>query len=88
MPRIFSESGFEFYIYTDDHPPAHTHVIRGTKKHKGKRTQVIIFLGDEDTKPTIRQSKRMKAHDQIKALSIVCRRQDELLEAWRKYHGS
>ena len=87
MPKVFTERGFEFWVYTADHPPAHSHVIRGHKKGKGKKSEVLIYLGDEETAPSLREVRGMRKADVKKALAIVMRRQDELLIAWRDIYG-
>lgn len=88
MPKVFAEQGFEFWIYTDDHPPSHSHVIRGTKKGRGKKSEVLIFIGDEQTRPSIRTNRGMRKVDVKKVLSIAFQRQDELLAAWRQIYGN
>ncbi len=87
MPKVFTERGFEFWIYTNDHPPAHSHVIRGKKKGKGKKSEVLIYLGDEETPPALRENRGMRKADVKKALGIANRRQDELLIVWRNIYG-
>ena len=87
MPKVFAEQGFEFWIYTDDHHPPHSHVIRGTKKGKGKKSEVLIFIGDEQTRPSLRANRGMRKADVKKVLSISFQRQDELLAAWRQIYG-
>jgi len=87
MPKIFSERGFEFWIYTNDHPPAHSHIIRGRKKGKGKKAEVLIYLGNESIRPSVMENRGMKKSDVRKALAITCRRQNDLLTAWRNIYG-
>ena len=88
MPKIFTERGFEFWVYTDDHPPAHSHVIRGTKKGRGKKPEVLIFIGDEQTRPALRKNRGMRQADVKRVLSIAFRRQNERLIAWRQIYGN
>jgi hypothetical protein len=88
MPKVFTERGFEFWIYTDDHPPAHSHVILGTKKGRGKKAEVLIFIGDEQTRPALRSNRGMRKADVKRALSIAFQRQLELLEVWRRIYGN
>ena len=87
MPKVFTEQGFEFWIYTDDHPPAHSHIIRGTKKGKGKKSEVLIYIGDERTRPSLRKIRGMRKADVKKVMSIALRRQEQLLIAWRQLYG-
>lgn len=84
---MFAEAGFEFWVYTADHPPAHSHVIRGHKQGRGKKSEVLIFIGDESTPPTLREVRGMRKADVKRAFGIVIRRQVELLEVWRTIYG-
>lgn len=34
MPTVFREGGYQFIIFTSDHPPAHVHVRREGKLAK------------------------------------------------------
>ncbi len=88
MPKVFTERGFEFWVYTDDHPPAHSHVIRGTKKGKGKTPEVLIYIGDEQTRPALRKNRGMRKADVKRVMSIAFQRQAELLLAWRQIYGN
>ena len=67
-------------IYTDDHPPAHVHVFRAGE-------EVIINLGDEVTKPEIRENKGMSNRGMRNALRIVAENQLFLLVEWRRIHA-
>jgi hypothetical protein len=80
LPTIHTEAGFEFRVFSNDHEPPHVHVV------KQKKT-VLIELGDENTRPSIRSNYGMKPIDVKKALRIVAEQQDFFLEYWRKYHG-
>ena len=87
MPKVFTEAGFEFWVYTADHPPAHSHVIRGHKQGRGKQSEVLIFIGDELTPPALREVRGMRKADVRRAFGIVNRRQAELLQVWRMIYG-
>ena len=88
MPKVFAEQGLEFWVYTGDHPPAHSHVIRGTKKGRGKKAEVLIYLGNEQTRPSLRKNRGMRKQDVQKVLGIAFRRQAELLQIWRQIYGN
>jgi hypothetical protein len=88
MPKVFAEQGFEFWIHTNDHPPAHSHVIRGRKRGRGKKSEVLIYLGDERERPSLRENRGMRKVDVKRALGIAFRRQGELLEIWRQIYGN
>lgn len=80
MPTVLRKQGFRFQIFTDDHEPAHTHVFKAGK-------EVVISLGDEETKPWVRENKGMKQKDQDQAVLIVAEYRDYLWEKWRESHG-
>ena len=80
MPTVLRRDGFVVRIYTDDHAPAHAHVIQA--EH-----EVIINLGDADTKPWVRDNRGMRRQAMREALKIVAEQQDDLLQAWRRIHG-
>ncbi|MGH9769263.1 MAG: DUF4160 domain-containing protein [Blastocatellia bacterium] len=80
MPTVLRKDGFNFVIYTDDHEPMHTHV-----KKAGK--EVVINLGDEKTKPDVRENKGMSKKNRRKALIIAAEHQELLIEKWREIHG-
>ncbi len=76
MPTIFIESGFRFMIYLDDHAPAHVHAI-------GADCMIRIGLDPLQVLSTV----GAKPNDVRRAMEIASRRREELLAAWRKYHG-
>ena len=76
MPTIFTEGGFRFMIYPDDHPPPHVHAIG---------SDCMIKIGLDPLK--VLSSVGAKANDVRKAMAIAGRRREELLAAWRKFHG-
>jgi len=80
MPTLFRQDGFRVVIYTDDHEPPHVHVLKG-------ETEVKVDLGSMTISPNVILL-RGKRSDAAKALEIVTDRQTELLEAWRRIHGS
>ena len=80
MPKELEQDGFRFYIYYNDHTPSHVHV-------KKAGMEVIINLGDESTKPYVRENRRMSFRDMIKALEIAARERKRLERSWRRIHG-
>jgi hypothetical protein len=81
MPKVWEEEGFRFYIYYNDHTPAHVHV----EKAEG---EVLIHIGDEKTKPSLREVRGMSFPNVKKALTIAVREQQRLITHWRRIHGS
>jgi hypothetical protein len=81
MPKIWEEEGFRFYIYYNDHLPSHVHV----EKAEG---EVLIHIGDEQTKPAIREVRGMSFSNVRKALTLAAREQQRFITHWRRIHGS
>ncbi len=75
MPTIFTEGGFRFMIYLDDHLPAHVHAIGA---------DCMIRIGLEPLE--VLSSVGAKATDVRRATEIAQRRREELLAAWRRHH--
>ena len=80
MPTIHKEAGLKFRVFNNDHEPPHVHVVKQDKA-------VLIELGDQNTRPTIKCNYGMKLVDVKNALRIVAEQQEVFLEHWRKYHG-
>ena len=79
MVTVHREAGLRFVIFTDDHEPAHVHVI-GDGNAK-------IDLTGPDGKPELVTNDGFKAGDLRKALRIVAERRALLLAKWNEYHG-
>jgi hypothetical protein len=80
MPTILRQDGFEFMIYTNDHPPMHVHVFKA-------EGEAVINLGDEATPPSLRETIGMSRKQERRALEIVGEHQNYLLGEWRRLHG-
>jgi len=79
MVTVHREAGLSFVSFTDDHPPAHIHVV-GDGRAK-------IELVGEDGRPRLVNTRGFAASDIRRALRIVAERQDELLARRRSIHG-
>lgn len=80
MPTIFRKDGFRFFIYSDDHEPAHVHVFKGG-------TELRVSIGDDATSPRVMSRRQMGDQEAIRAVRLVAEHQAELIGAWRKIHG-
>ena len=80
MPKVWEERGFRFYVYYNDHTPSHVHV----QKAEG---EVIIYLGDSKTKPSLREVRKMGLREVSQALAIAAREKSRLASSWRRIHG-
>jgi hypothetical protein len=80
MPKIRYE-GFDLIIRTNDHGPAHVHVIRGNGE------LVFVLGGADGEEPELdRVLSPMKKSDARNAFEAVKASQKELLEMWRAIH--
>lgn len=81
MPTILSIDGFAFRIFRPprEHGPPHVHVWKSGK-------EAIIWLGDTEKAPTIREVYGMTQSEFTRALAIVAEYQELLLQRWREYH--
>jgi Domain of unknown function (DUF4160) len=80
MPTVLRESGFDFRIYTDDHDPAHIHVVKGGD-------EAVITLGTETVAPSVRENHGMSTKNLRKAFLIVNENQPFFLQEWRRIYG-
>jgi hypothetical protein len=76
MPTVMHVDGLRVVIYLNDHPPAHVHVI-------GSGWMVVIDLIRLEVREAIGCSKR----DARRALRLIANHEDELMDAWRRFHG-
>ncbi len=79
MPTIILQNGFRIAIYLNDHAPQHVHAF--------KSGETVINLGDEQTKPYIRENRGMSKQDERLALKLVAENQENLLKRWRELNG-
>lgn len=79
MPTIIFQNGFRIAIYLNDHAPPHVHAF--------KSGETVINLGDERTKPYIRENRGMSKQDERLALNLAAENQENLLEKWRELNG-
>ena len=79
MPTIHRQHGLRFAIRTDDHEPAHVHVL-------GDGEMKIVIAGDEGL-PMAVWSVGMKRADRRNAMDVVLEMQTEFLARWHEIHG-
>lgn len=80
MPTVHREFGLRFAIYTDDHEPAHVHVL-GDGKLK------IAIRGDGGL-PQMIYAVGMKATDRRRAMDVVLQNQEAFLASWDEIQGA
>ncbi|MDQ3812997.1 MAG: DUF4160 domain-containing protein [Armatimonadota bacterium] len=81
MPTVWRERGFRFVVFSEDHEPAHLHFFKAGD-------ELVVNLGDEDTRPWVRENHGMKPQTLRLAFNIVVRKQEFLLEKWRRIHDN
>ena len=81
MPTVLQIDGFKVRILTNDHEPAHVHVVRAGGEAK-------IRLGLKGEAPELlRISKGMTDREAAKAYGIVIEHNEELIQKWSEIHG-
>jgi hypothetical protein len=78
MVTVHRQSGLRFAIYTDDHEPAHVHIL-------GDGEMKVVICGASGL-PDLIDTERMKRGDIRKAMRIVTELQDYFMERWREIH--
>lgn len=77
MPTVLRAGRFTVRIYTQDHAPAHVHVVHGNGNLK-------VYL-ETERDPELRGS--MRPADVRRAVALVSAHYDDLLGAWRRIHS-
>ena len=80
MPTVLRKNGFQVIIWTNDHEPMHVHVFKA-------EGELVIDLGNDKAEVSIRENYGMRNTDLRRALSLISRNHDLLLEKWREIHG-
>ena len=79
MVTIHREHGLRFVIHTDDHEPAHVHVI-GAGEMK-------VTIRGSDGLPEMVSTVGIRTHDRRRAMDVIRDRQDDFLRRWTEIHG-
>ena len=79
MVMVYRQFGLRFGIYTDDHEPAHVHVI-------GDGEMKVVIRGANGL-PEMAYKTGFKPRDRRGALEVVLERQDEFLVHWDEIQG-
>ncbi|MBZ0286525.1 MAG: DUF4160 domain-containing protein [Anaerolineae bacterium] len=75
MPTVLRESGYQFIIFTSDHPPPHVHVRR-----EGKLAKVLLNPIEFE------RTGGFNSGEQSKIVSIIREHQAFLLDEWDKLY--
>jgi len=80
MPTVLRQDGFTLMIYVHDHSPTHVHVFKA-------EGEVVINLGDNEIRVSVRENKRMSKQNERQALIVAGDNQNYLLARRREIHG-
>lgn len=87
MVTIHRSDGFRVIIYTNDHAPAHVHVIKGKKKQPGGGEVKINLVASNGNPSLIWARGDLSKSDLRKAMDIVAQHQDKFIVEWKRIHG-
>lgn len=79
MVTVLREGGLRVVIFTNDHVPAHVHVF-------GDGHAKINVLGKSE-EPELVWAEQMSRSEVRRAMALVTREQQQLIERWRDIHG-
>ena len=80
MVVVHRAHGFRFVIYTDDHEPAHVHIV-------GSGLAKVHLLGS-DGWPEVIEVRGIKRSDMRRLYAEIVERRDKFLAEWERIHGS
>lgn len=79
MPTVYREKGFQFFVYPNDHLPAHVHIFHADGEIKidvSGTNPLLISINGKFGRKTIRKS-----------LEIANQNLKKLQTEWEKLHG-
>lgn len=77
MPTIFTEDGFRFFFYSNDHEPIHVHVRKGG-------AEAVFHMTPE---LRLRESVGFKLQELNRAQELAESRQEAIIRAWNEHLG-
>jgi len=80
MPTVLNKSGFSVRIYTNDHRPAHVHVIKNG-------CEAVFNLNCPDGPPELRENYGFSLQDCRDILRLLMANLAALCAAWSQIHG-
>jgi hypothetical protein len=75
MPTVFTEDGFRFFFYSNDHTPIHIHVKRGNGE--------AVFVVEGDV--VLRESVGMNTKELAKAEELAIEQKQLIIRKWHEY---
>jgi hypothetical protein len=77
MPTVLREAGYQFIMFSSDHPPAHVHV-----RKEGKLAKVLLNPIEFE------RTGGFNAGEQSKIIDITREHQDFLINEWNRLYSS
>ena len=83
MPKVWTEGGFTFVIFLNDHEPAHVHVFLGRARNVGSTLRILLQSPQviPDRIPSSWTEREIR-----RALVIAKDHYDTFLEAWSRHN--
>ena len=79
VPTILRFGAFRIMIYTDDHEPAHVHVL-------GRGGQAIFVLNCSAKDVSVRARRKITLRDERRIAAFLMENLGILCEAWERLH--
>lgn len=76
MPTVLRAGAVRVVVYSNDHPPAHVHVL-------GPGWVAVINL----VGPRVRELINCTEREARLALRLIVEHRGELMDAWNRFHG-
>ena len=75
MPTVFTEDGYRFFFYSNDHTPIHVHVQKGSGEAVFNVEGTVV----------LRESVGMKTQELNKAESLALEKQGLIIAKWNEH---
>ncbi len=75
MPNVFTQQGYTFFFYSNDHEPIHVHVRKGSGE--------AVFTVDGEV--LLRESHGLKVKELATAQQLAEDNQLEIIKKWNEY---
>ncbi len=77
MPRVFEKEGYRFFFYSNEHDPAHVHVMKGDG-------EAVFSLGPP---VEVQESAGMKVRELARAVELAEENRGLILRIWNEHLG-
>ncbi len=80
MPLLYRYSGFNFFFYSEEHPPPHIHIKKG-----GKKLKVTFVRGGEYKWDLHRRSERLTNKDVETIFELLGAKKKDIQKKWKGF---